>query len=201
MKPEVCERIFEPFFTTKEVGKGTGLGLSMVHSIVQQHHGNINVQSELGLGTTFTITLPSTETEPLSNREADPVESQGGGETILIAEDEVGVRELLSELLLGEGYRILTASNGLEAVDIFRAKSDSIDLVILDVVMPKLNGLKAHDLILQIRPDVPVVFSTGYSDEVINADKLKHHGRTMIQKPYRPGTLFKMVRQNLDQAQ
>ena len=201
MAGEVREHIFEPFFTTKEVGKGTGLGLSMAHGIVQQHQGAIDVRSEPRVGTTFTIYLPAAEAEPLTDEKKAPIDSMRGRETILVAEDEAEVRELLSDLLRSQGYRVLAASDGREAVDLFRAESASIDLVILDVVMPKLKGPEVHDFILQMRPEVPVVFSTGYLDQVINADYMNRHGLTLIQKPYTPCTLFNTVRETLDRTE
>ncbi len=198
--PEVREHIFEPFFTTKEVGKGTGLGLSMVHSIVSQHHGVIKVDSGAGQGSEFTIFLPAAGSEPESDEQAAPQPAPAGRETILVAEDEDGVRELLCDLLQTHGYNVLSATDGKEAVELFRANRDAVDLVILDVVMPGLKGDEVHGFILQIKPDVPVVFSTGYSDQVVDSEYLEHHGLTLIQKPYRPDGLLETLRRILDQG-
>ena len=140
MPPEVQQRIFEPFFTTKEVGKGTGLGLAMVYGTVQQHGGFTHVYSEAGLGTTFKIYLPVVESTEQSVAIETLPETRHGTETILVAEDEPMVRDLSVRLLEGAGYTVLTAEDGEEAVRVFEGNSETIDIALLDVVMPKMHG-------------------------------------------------------------
>ena len=138
MSSEIQEHIFEPFFTTKEVGEGTGLGLSMVHGIVQQHDGVIEVLSEPGIGSTFNIFLPKADSQVATKQVPVVSDSPGGSETILVAEDAEDVLFLLSKMLESKGYRVLTAKDGEEAMSVFKANADRIDLVMLDMVMPKL---------------------------------------------------------------
>lgn len=194
MDAATIERIFEPFFTTKEVGKGTGLGLATVFGIVKQHGGFINVYSEPGKGTTFRVYLPSDHGVP------DPakVESDGqpseGTETILLAEDHEGLRELAQETLEALGYHVVLATTGTEAVELFKTNSDQIDLVILDVVMPGLSGPDAYSEMSAIRPNLGVVFATGYTAESASLTSMVGKGATVLQKPYSAKTLSRAIR-------
>jgi PAS domain S-box-containing protein len=192
------ERIFEPFFTTKETGKGTGLGLATVYGIVKQHNGFINVYSELGHGTTFRVYLPAVQAvaEEIKPADAEPV--RGGNETILVAEDHEGGREMVYETLGKLGYTVLTAANGEEAVRVFEANRETVDLLLLDVVMPKLSGPEAFHRIEAIRPGLPVVFATGYSSEAEILDALSAEHRHLVQKPYSPRAIARKVRELLD---
>ena len=201
MTSDVREHIFEPFYTTKEVGKGTGLGLSMVHSIVEQHQGRIEVTSEAGGGTTFRIYLPKAEGATPQEEVFASDEAPGGTETILIAEDEEGVRTLLSNLLQSKGYSVVLASDGHEAVERFRIEKNAVNLVILDVVMPRMKGTDAFERINELKPGIPVIFSTGYSDNVIDAEFLQRKGVRLLQKPYDPNNLFRAVRDMLDERE
>ena len=199
MDAATLDRIFEPFFTTKELGKGTGLGLATVYGIVRQHGGFVHVYSEVKVGTTFRIYLPVTpggEKTPVSIEDSQPV--RGGHETILIAEDHEGLRELARETLANLGYDIVLACDGEEAVRLFRANRDRIDLLILDVVMPKVNGPEAYARICADKKDVPVIFATGYSPEMAMLDNAQEKGLTILQKPYVPRDLARRVRENLD---
>jgi signal transduction histidine kinase len=194
MDAATIERIFEPFFTTKDVGKGTGLGLATVFGIVKQHGGFINVYSEPGKGTTFRVYLPSDHGVP------DPakVESDGqpseGTETILLAEDHEGLRELAHETLEALGYHVVLATNGTEAVELFKTNPDQIDLVILDVVMPGLSGPDAYSEMSAIRPNLGVVFATGYTAESASLTSMVGKGATVLQKPYSAKSLSRAIR-------
>ncbi|MCH7476516.1 MAG: PAS domain S-box protein, partial [SAR324 cluster bacterium] len=193
--------IFEPFFTTKEVGRGTGLGLSVVYGIIQQHKGKITVHSEPGIGTTFKFYLPASKNHAMEEVKSIPEIAQGGHETILVAEDEQVLLEMVSDLLEDHGYSVLPARDGNEAVSIFQEKAQEIDLVILDVVMPNLGGREAYKRIKGIRPSVPVLFSTGYSASVLDSDFMEKNKPALLQKPYSPMALYKIVREQLAAAE
>ncbi|HEY3966385.1 MAG TPA: PAS domain S-box protein [Planctomycetaceae bacterium] len=198
MSPDVKERIFEPFFTTKEVGKGTGLGLAMVYGCVQQHGGVINVYSEVGLGTTFRIYLPITADDDSVTYLETPAPSAGGVETILVAEDEPMVRDLAERILTKAGYSVLIAADGAEAVDQLAANADVVSLALLDAVMPKLTGREVYDRIKLTNPDLPVVFCSGYDPETGSVKSLMTDGLRLVQKPYDPEVLLRIVREALD---
>ena len=195
MTPEVMGRIFDPFFTTKELGKGTGLGLSMVYGIIQQHEGHIAVRSVPGGGATFEIYLPATD-DFLQTAEENAVEqAEGGQETILLAEDEKEVLELVVALLERAGYTVMTASNGEEALEAFSSQSGAIDLVMLDVVMPKMGGPQVMEKIRTINPDIPVLFTTGYAPDSSLLKEYREPRVKIIRKPYAPNELYSSLRQ------
>jgi len=199
MDAATLDRIFEPFFTTKDTGKGTGLGLATVYGIVSQHGGFLHVYSEVGMGTTFRVYLPvtpSAERTPAGVENSRP--ARGGAETILIAEDHEGLRELARETLANLGYDILLASDGEEAVRVFQANRDRVDLLLLDVVLPKMNGPEAYARISAEKEDVPVIFATGYSPEMALLHDALERGLTVLQKPYVPRELAQRVRETLD---
>ena len=198
MDEETKERIFEPFFTTKDIGKGTGLGLSMVYGIIKQHEGYINVESKLEKGTIFKIYLPLMKT-PV--KEVIPVPSniiKGGTETILVAEDNAHVRELTKEVLEGFGYKVLEATNGENAIDVFNNNQDNIGLLLLDIIMPKMNGKEVYDLIKKVKPDIKVLFISGYNSDVIHKKGLAEQGLQFMSKPVSPDELLQKIRQILD---
>jgi PAS domain S-box-containing protein len=200
MDAKVLEHVFEPFFTTKQIGKGTGLGLATVYGIVKQHGGFINVYSEPEHGTTFKVYFPVAVGESQARKEPETEESaRGGSETILVAEDHVGISTMARELLERLGYHVLLAADGEEAVRIFEQEKDRIALALLDVVMPKLSGPEAYTRMCAIRPDLPVIFSTGYSAEsapLLGA--LAEKGVPILQKPYSPRILGRKIRDLLD---
>ncbi len=200
MDPATTERIFEPFFTTKEIGKGTGLGLATVMGIVKQHGGFVEVYSELGRGTAFRVYLPASEgaAEPLHHVDDAPV--RGGIETILVAEDHEGMREMAQEILETLGYRLLLARDGEEAVHQFATHRNDISLLLLDVIMPKLDGVDAYEQICQTRGGVPVIFTSGYSDHGPALASLAAKGAAVLQKPYSSKVLARRVRELLDAA-
>ena len=193
-------RIFEPFFTTKEVGKGTGLGLAVAYGIIKQHDGCINVYSEPGTGTTFRIYLPLITTERREGYRAQQEEiSVGGTETILLAEDDEHVRTMIRSVLTDFGYTIIEAVNGADAVNKFAEQNETIDLILIDLIMPKMNGKEALDEIRKIRPGIKAIFSSGYAPETIQQKASLADGVHLIAKPASPTELLKKVRQVLDE--
>ncbi|MDP2279549.1 MAG: ATP-binding protein, partial [Nitrospirota bacterium] len=202
MDEKTRERIFEPFFTTKEVGKGTGLGLSMVYGIIKQHHGHISVQSEIGKGTTFKIYLPLTEiavSKEIGTAEAAITSASGGGaETILLAEDEEAVRKLTKTVLEEFGYTVIEAGDGEEAVSKFTANKDRIDLLLFDIVMPRMNGREAYERIKKIKPKLKVLFTSGYPSDFTHKSEILAEGLDFIGKPVSPDKLVRKVREVLD---
>jgi PAS domain S-box-containing protein len=197
MDRETKERIFEPFFTTKEVGKGTGLGLAMVYGIIKQHSGHINVYSEPGKGTIFNIYLPLIKATATGTKPETVCDSEGGTETILLAEDNTEVRESTMALLEEFGYTVIEAVNGEDAINIYRDNKDAIDLVLLDMIMPKKNGKEVYDKIKEMRPDLKVLFMSGYTANV--PDKIMTHeeGLDIISKPFTKNDFLKRVREAL----
>ena len=199
MDEKTREKIFEPFFTTKEVGKGTGLGLSIVYGIVKQHDGFINCYSEPGMGATFRIYLPIVDRETrLEPQEEEPRISMRGTETILLAEDEESVRNLYRQVLEDFGYRVIEAANGEEALSKFGASGESIDLALLDVIMPGKNGRETYEGIKKIRPDIKAAFLSGYPADHIRGKGVLDEDSILISKPLSPATLLRKVRQILD---
>src|SRR6266851_4864761 len=200
MDPGTMERIFEPFFTTKEVGKGTGLGLATVLGIVKQHGGFLDVYSETGNGTAFPVALPASEGGPEPLHHVDDALVRGGTETILVAEDHEGMREMAREILETLGYHVLLAADGEEAVHQVAAHRNDVSLVLLDVIMPKLDGVDAYEQICKAKSGVPVIFTSGYSDHGPLLASLTKKGATVLQKPYGSKVLARRVRELLDEA-
>jgi len=204
MPPEVLEHIYEPFFTTKEVGKGTGLGLATVYGIVKQHNGSISVYSEPGHGTLFKILFPVVKdpaTVAIRERPRARVaetDVRGGSETILLTEDDRGVRALAQRALEMKGYRILPAADGEEALGVFRQHATEISLAIPDVVLPALSGPALRDELLRLKPRLPILFTTGYSARTERVGLLVDQGHSVLQKPYSPTELARRVREVLD---
>ena len=200
MHEETRKRIFEPFFTTKEVGKGTGLGLAMVYGIVKQHDGFINVYSEPGKGTTFRIYLPLIKADTDKGEEAAsaPEYPEGGTETILLAEDDASLRELSRSVLEQFGYTVIAAVDGEDAVKTYRENKDRIQLLLFDLTMPKKGGKEAYDEIRQIRPDVKVLFTSGYAMDRVQKEGILEEGLDFILKPVSPMGLLKKIREVLD---
>lgn len=201
MDKHTLEHCFDPFFTTKETGKGTGLGLSTVYGLVQQHNGIIHVYSEVGKGTTFKIYLPATTQEQIQKEEdteKGQIEQLEGNETILIAEDELTVRSVSIRILEQAGYRVISAKDGEEGFKLFLENINDIDLVILDVIMPVMGGKELYEKIKKIRPDLPVLFSTGYSENSIHINFVLEKDLNLINKPYGRQELLRSVRNILD---
>ena len=197
---ETLARIFEPFYTTKGVGKGTGLGLATVYGLVNQHGGMVHVYSEIDKGTTFKIYLILAEraATAVGHKIKGPV--QGGTETILLAEDDTCVRNLTKIILEKTGYTVLAAVDGEEALRMFKNHADEIDLALLDVIMPKLGGRAVFNHILEQRPDIRVLFSSGYSINAVHTDFVLDQGLQLIQKPYQRDDLLRKIRDVLNAA-
>ena len=202
MDAATLERIFEPFFTTKEFGQGTGLGLATVYGVVTQHNGWIDVTSQIGLGSLFRVYLPATSLPPLKTEpipEKAP-EVRGGNETVLVVEDEIGLRMLVEAVLLRQGYRVLLAEHGVEALKIWNVHSGKIDLLLTDMVMPEgLTGLELSERLRVEKADLRVIYMSGYSvDFMENEVTGVQEGFNFLQKPYRPEQLVLAVRSVLD---
>jgi PAS domain S-box-containing protein len=199
MDAETQEKIFEPFFTTKAPGRGTGLGLSIVYGIVKQHGGYITIESRLGAGTTFSIYLPLTTAEAVEAAVKAAQEApRGGEETILVVEDDAMVRHLVDSVLKNFGYRVLLADSGEQAIKIFEASECPIDLALLDVVMPRMNGRQVCEALRERSPRLKVLFLTGYTADLIQDRGILVDGIDLMLKPAQPDVLAKKIREMLD---
>jgi CheY-like chemotaxis protein len=185
-------RIFEPFFTTKDKGKGTGLGLSTVFGIVQQSGGVMVVESELGHGSTFTIYLP--RTDEVAAELPTEARTLRGGETILLVEDDGQVRKVATAILQRSGYRVLAAESGPDAIALYSARLDEVDLLLSDVVMPKMSGRELADQLVGIRPDLRVLYMSGYTDDAIMHHRVLDSGFVLVAKPFTQASLLDRVR-------
>jgi PAS domain S-box-containing protein len=199
MPPEVMARVFEPFFTTKPPERGTGLGLSMVHGVVRQSGGFIRLASAPGEGTTVAIHLPRVA-EAVTSTASDARADRGGGERILVVEDESVVRSLVRRALEEAGYQVFQAPNGAAALDYLLAHPDQIDLVLSDVVMPRLNGLELMARLRERMPRLPVLLMSGYSTDEVDRRGGVDPGVIILAKPITPVALTAAVRRRLDQA-
>ena len=197
MDAETMSRIFEPFFTTKDSGKGTGLGLATVYGIVQQNNGAIEVQSRMGHGTTFYIYLPRA-TDLGKPAPIKPSASATGNETILLVEDDDRVRALVSNLLRKNGYTVLLASAGDQALEIAARHRGRIHLLLTDVVMPGLNGRILSERLTAARPDTRVLYMSGYSDDAILRHGVRKAAAHFIQKPFSIDALAHKIRETLN---
>jgi signal transduction histidine kinase len=199
MTAEVQAHLFEPFFTTKEAGKGTGLGLSIVYSIVKQMGGKILVYSEVGKGTTFKLFFPKLHAASEVQDVAPPVQPPcSGTETILIVDDEKGVRDYMRAVLCAQGYTLLEAAHGVQAMEVARNYRGEISLLLTDVVMPRMGGPQLACRLRELRPDLKVLYISGYSELRLEGDLSP--GERMIQKPFSPTAIAGMVREILDKS-
>jgi CheY-like chemotaxis protein len=194
----MLDRIFDPYFTTKEKDKGTGLGLSVVHGIVKSYKGDIRVYSEPGEGTVFHVYLPVTQSE-LEKEEVDTVAPvQEGTERILLVDDEEPIVSMEKQMLERLGYDVTERTSSIEALETFRAAPDKFDLVITDMTMPNMNGVQLSQKLLEIRPDIPIIICTGFSEK-INYKKAKALGiRGYAMKPVAMGELADKIREVLE---
>ena len=223
---ETIERIFEPFYTTKELGRGTGLGLAMVYGIVKQHEGFINCYSEVGHGTTFEVYFPGIESQVEADLEKSGVMPAFGTETILLVDDEEFVRDLGARILSKAGYKVLTAANGIEALDLFEKDRTQTSLVILDLIMPEMGGKEALDLfekertqislvildlimpemggeeclkeLRKIDPELKVLIASGLAADPSMKQSRELGARGFVSKPFRMKELLRQVRKVLD---
>ncbi|MFZ2198528.1 MAG: ATP-binding protein, partial [Thermodesulfovibrionales bacterium] len=200
MDEKTMDRIFEPFFSTKHSGKGTGLGLTIVHSIVQQHNGFIDIESEANKGTTFRIFFPAS----MVNNQEMSVTGQGnkyktpGKGTLLVAEDDELIRRFLERLLTQRGFTVVLAEDGDEAIGKYQKHRDSIDMLILDVVLPGRNGSEVYGFVKSLRPDIKVLFISGHTDNIISADGIFDENVQFLSKPLDAEELLAIVMTNME---
>jgi signal transduction histidine kinase len=198
MDADTLARIWEPFFTTKEQGKGTGLGLATVYGIVKQSGGTAWAESEPGKGAAVTVYLPRTD----AASDADEVHGEAGPmprgtETILVVEDEIAVRMLTNRVLTRSGFRVIAASDPAEAIELFSAHAGRVDLVVTDLVMPGMDGMRLSEILRERDPSLPVLLTTGYSAEALDPERVRPD-QDILLKPFDPGTLVRKVREILD---
>ena len=197
MPPNVLSRVTEPFFTTKEVGKGTGMGLAMVYGFMRQSHGHLLIESTEGEGTTVTLLFPAVGGEVVGLQDRPRQDTRGGDETILMVEDNVDVMEMGRGILEDFGYRVITASQGADALAWVRDGLE-IDLLFTDIVMPGgMNGVTLANEVRRLRPNLPVLLTTGWADRALEGSDARA-GYDIIPKPYRRGDLARKVRILLD---
>jgi CheY-like chemotaxis protein len=200
MDEETRSHIFEPFFTTKEMGKGTGLGLSTVYGIVKQSDGYIWVYSEAGQGTTFKVYLPRVEAcADESQKLATLGTGDRGSETILLVEDEDGVRALVTQVLSRQGYTVIETSHGQEALEQYERHTGSISLLLTDVVLPQMSGREVAERLKALRPNIKVLYMSGYTDDAILRHGVIGQETAFLQKPFTTASLARKVREVLDQ--
>lgn len=190
--------LFEPFYTTKEQGKGTGLGLATVFGIVKQNMGHIVVQSEPNQGTTFKIYLPQANETGYTHQPEEPLPSGGGCETILLVEDEAAVREPTAEYLTAQGYSVLKAAHGPEALKIAAQHQKHIHLLLSDLVMPQMSGRELSERIAEKHPETRTIFMSGYSRNLLSTPPNEDANYVLLQKPFRLDVLGQCIRQTLD---
>jgi PAS domain S-box-containing protein len=192
------DQIFDPFFTTKEVGKGTGLGLSIVYGIVHQNKGYIDVSSEPGKGAAFTIYLPLAEPVSTEDIPREKAGLRGGNEVILVAEDNAQVREIVATTLRDFGYTVVEAFDGEDAIEKFRANGGAIDLLLLDLIMPRKNGKETYVELQKTRPDIRVLLMSGHTGDILSSKGISREGIPMITKPVAVEKLLRQIREILD---
>jgi PAS domain S-box-containing protein len=198
MDERAKDQIFDPFFTTKEEGKGTGLGLSIVYSIVNQNKGYVDVASVPGKGTTFTVYLPLTEVAAGAEKLRERTELPGGSEVILVAEDDTHVREVVTATLSDFGYTVIEAFDGEDAIEKFNENRGEVDLLLLDVIMPRKNGKEAYVEVKKARPDIRAIFMSGYAGDILSRKGISREGIPMISKPIIAEKLLREIREVLD---
>ncbi len=200
MDGATLEHIFEPFYTTKELGRGTGLGLAMVYGIVKQHGGHIVCGSDLNKGTRFEVYFPAISSVENSAKDTTGETPVLGTEAILLADDEDSVRELGERILLKNGYEVLTAANGMKALEVFSREKERLGLVILDLIMPGLGGKDCLRELLRIDPSTRVLISSGLSNDASCDECLEIGAKGFVAKPFKSEELLKEIRKALDEA-
>ena len=193
------QRIFDPYFTTRQMGRGTGLGLASAYGIIRNHGGFINVYSEEGVGTTFNIYLPVSEERVMEEKElAEDILK--GSETVLLVDDGDMIIDVSREILNALGYKVLSARSGKEAVEIYESNKDSVDLIILDMVMPGMGGGETYDKLKEINPDIKVLLSSGYSIDGQITGVLERGCKAFIQKPFSIKDFSRKIREVLEEG-
>jgi CheY-like chemotaxis protein len=195
MTGEVIDHAFEPFFTTKPKGEGTGLGLATVYGIITQAHGYVQIYSEPGIGTTFTILLPAVGQGVRAAPAAEQEPGNGAGETVLLVEDEPAIREVTRRILSRRGYHVITAASGREAIDIAANHTGGIDVLLTDVVMPQMLGKEAAARIRALWPSVKVLFMSGYTQGLLDTQGVLEAGVSLVEKPFTEASLLTKLRQ------
>jgi CheY-like chemotaxis protein len=198
MSAEVLERAFEPFFTTKAKGVGSGLGLATVWGIVAQAGGYAQIYSEPGIGTTLTALFPVTETAPVEEAAMVEATPRGDGEAILVVEDEEALREVTRRVLARNGYSVLVAASGAEALSVSNSFAEPIDLLLTDVIMPGMLGKEVVERIRLARPDIGVLYMSGYAHPVLASQGTLDLGISLVEKPFSERDLVVRVRQVID---
>lgn len=200
MDPETQARAFDPFFTTKDRFKGTGLGLSTVYGIVEQSGGSITVESQLGRGARFRVQLPRAPDVPAQQRLASGIAPAAGSETLLLTEDEASVRRFMRRVLDEQGYTVLEAANGAEALKVAARHPGPIDLLVTDVIMPELGGAELTQRLKRTHPETRVLYVSGYADDALGQHGVLAEGESFLAKPFRSESLVRKVREVLDLA-
>jgi len=197
MPPEVAERAFEPFFSTKPKGQGTGLGLATVYGIVTQAGGNVRIYSEPHLGTTITVLLPVTEQAPPAQERPSAEPEHGSGELVLLVEDEAAMREVTRRILVRNGYQVVVAANGREAIEAAAAPPGRIAVLLTDVIMPGMQGREVAEHVHEFQPGIPVLFMSGYTQGLLSAQGILEPGINLLEKPFNEASLLKKLHEIL----
>jgi CheY-like chemotaxis protein len=196
--PEIAERVFEPFFTTKPKGEGSGLGLATVYGIISQAGGHAQIHSSPGAGTAFSALLPATDQRPTPIAEPTHRVRGHGGETILVVEDEHALREVTRRILTRNGYHVLTAASGPEALKTVEHTTEYIHLLLTDVIMPHMLGKELASHIGDLRPGIRVLYMSGYAQPVLASQGTLDPGVSLVEKPFSESTLLDRIRDTLD---
>ena len=194
--------VYEPFYTTKGFGQGTGLGLATVYSVCKQHQGYVDFDSEMDVGSAFHVFLPIPGAGEYDPREAAtaPAVARGRGELVMLVEDDDMIRSLTRQMLEHTGYRVLEARDGEDALEVFMPHADEVQLLVLDVVMPRMDGRQLYDNISELRPGVPVLFCSSYSADILESEYMLQVGAELLPKPFRAADLLAKVREVLDRG-
>jgi PAS domain S-box-containing protein len=193
MPPEVADRAFEPFFSTKPKGEGSGLGLATIYGIVTQAGGNVRIYSEPRLGTTITVLLPVTDQQPPPGEQPPGRPGRGSGELVLLVEDEPAMREVTRRILVRNGYRVISAASGQEAVNAAATSPDPITLLLTDVIMPGMQGKEVSQRVSEIRPGIAVLYMSGYTEGLLSAQDVLEPGIILIEKPFTEASLLAKI--------
>jgi CheY-like chemotaxis protein len=195
---QIADRVFEPFFSTKPKGEGSGLGLATVYGIVTQAGGNVRVYSEPGMGTTMTVFLPATGLDATAAASAPAAPQRGDGEVVLVVEDEPAMREVTRRMLARNGYQVVSAASGQEALATLTHRLDRIDLLLTDVIMPQMQGKELAGKVLLLHPDTRVVYMSGYTQGLLSAQGVLEPGIHLIEKPFSETALLTKVHEVLN---